>query len=44
METGMQLREEGSKIDNIMDSLMQDPEVRQILLTKLKTMAMAMDR
>jgi hypothetical protein len=39
MRTAMQLHEEESKIDNVMDNLLEDPEVKQLLLSKLKPMA-----
>jgi len=39
MKTAMQLHEEESKIDNVMDDLLQDAEVKQLLLSKLKVMA-----
>ena len=39
MKTAMQLHEEESKIDNVMDNLLEDPEVKELLLSKLKAMA-----
>jgi integrase/recombinase XerD len=39
LKTAMQLHEEESKIDGIMNNLLEDHEVREILLTKLKVMA-----
>jgi hypothetical protein len=39
MKTTMQLHEEESKIDNMMDNLLEDPEVKELLLSKLKAMA-----
>jgi len=39
MKTAMQLHEEESKIDNVMDDLLEDPEVKKLLLSKLKAMA-----
>jgi hypothetical protein len=35
----MLLHEEESKTDNVMDDLLQDPEVKGLLLSKLKAMA-----
>jgi len=35
----MLLHEEESKIDNVMDNLLEDPEVKELLLSKLKAMA-----
>jgi hypothetical protein len=39
MKTAMQLHEEESKIDNVMDNLLEDREVKELLLSKLKAMA-----
>ena len=39
MKTATQLHEEESKIDNVMDNLLEDPEVKGLLLSKLKAMA-----
>lgn len=39
MRTAMQLYEEESKVDNIMDSLLEDPQVKELLLSKLKALA-----
>jgi integrase/ribosomal protein L40E len=39
MRTAMQLHEEESKTDNVMDNLLEDPEVKELLLSKLKAMA-----
>jgi ribosomal protein L40E len=39
MRTAMQLHEEESKIDGVMDNLLEDPEVKELLLSKLKAMA-----
>jgi integrase/ribosomal protein L40E len=39
VKTAMQLHEEESKIDTVMDNLLEDPEVRELLLSKLKAMA-----
>jgi hypothetical protein len=39
MRAAMQLHEEESKIDNVMDNLLEDPDVRHLLLSKLKVMA-----
>jgi integrase/ribosomal protein L40E len=39
MKTAMQLHEEESKTDNVMDNLLEDPEVKELLLSKLKAMA-----
>jgi ribosomal protein L40E len=41
VKTAMQLHEEESKTDNIMDRLVEDPEFKELLRVKLKTMAMA---
>jgi len=38
MKIAMQLHEEESKIDSVMDNLLEDPEVKGLLLTKLKAM------
>jgi predicted amidophosphoribosyltransferase len=38
VKTAMQLHEEESKIDNVMDLLLQDTEVKEVLLSKLKAM------
>jgi integrase/ribosomal protein L40E len=38
MKTAMQLHEEESKTDSVMDNLLEDPEVRQLLLSKLEAM------
>jgi integrase len=38
VRTAMLLHEEESKTDNIMDRLVEDPEFKEVLLTKLKTM------
>jgi ribosomal protein L40E len=38
MRTAMQLHEEESKTDNVMDDLLEDPEVKHLLLSKLKAM------
>jgi hypothetical protein len=35
----MQLHEEESKTDNIMDHLVEGPEFKELLLSKLKAMA-----
>jgi hypothetical protein len=35
----MLLHEEESKSDNVMDSLLEDSEVKNLLLSKLKAMA-----
>jgi hypothetical protein len=35
----MQLHEEESSVDDIMDNLLEDPEVQGLLLSKLKAMA-----
>ena len=40
MKTAMQLHEEESKIDGVMNDLLEDPEVRQFLLSKLKAASM----
>jgi hypothetical protein len=40
VKTAMQLHEEESKTDSVMDSLQGDAEVRALLLSKLKAMAM----
>jgi hypothetical protein len=37
----MQLHEEESKTDNIMDLLVEDPEFKEFLLSKLKGIATA---
>jgi integrase/recombinase XerD len=39
MKTVMQLHEEESKIDSVMDNLLEDPQVKELLLSKLKVMA-----
>jgi integrase/recombinase XerD len=39
VRTAMLLHEEESKTDNIMDSLFEDPEFKEVLLSKLKAMA-----
>ena len=36
----MQLHEEESRIDNVMGNLLEDPEVKELLLGKLKAMTM----
>jgi len=33
------LHEEESKIDSVMDNLLEDPEVKELLLSKLRAMA-----
>jgi len=38
MKTAMQLHEEESKTDSVMDDLLEDPEVKGLLLSKLKAM------
>jgi integrase/recombinase XerD len=40
VRTAMLLREEESKTDNVMNGLLDDPEVKGFLLSKLKAMAM----
>jgi len=44
MKTAMQLHEEESKTDNVMDNLLEDPEVKELLLSKLKSMTTAVVR
>jgi len=39
MRTAMQLHEEESKTHSVMDDLLEDPEVKEVLLSKLKAMA-----
>jgi hypothetical protein len=39
MRTAIQLHEEESKIDTARDDLLEDPEVKGLLLFKLKAMA-----
>jgi hypothetical protein len=39
MKTAMQLHEEESKTDNIMDRLVDDPEFKELARSKLKVMA-----
>jgi ribosomal protein L40E len=41
VKTAMQLHEEEMKTDNVMDWLVDDPEFKGLLRSKLKTMAMA---
>ena len=42
VKTAMRLDEEESKTDNIMDRLVDDPEFKELLLSKLKAIATAM--
>jgi len=39
VKTAMRLHEEESKTDNIMDRLVEDPDFKELLLSKLKAMA-----
>ena len=39
VKTAMQLHEEESKTDSIMDRLVDDPEFKELLVSKLKAMA-----
>jgi hypothetical protein len=38
MRTAMLLHEEESKTDSVMDNLLEDPKVRKLLLSKLRSM------
>ncbi|MGA3108383.1 MAG: hypothetical protein ABSD99_02855 [Candidatus Bathyarchaeia archaeon] len=42
VKSAMQLHEEESKTDDVMDWLVDDPEFRQLLRSKLRAMAMTM--
>jgi integrase/ribosomal protein L40E len=39
VKTAMQLHEQESKIDSVMDNLLEDPEVKELLLSKLRAIA-----
>ena len=42
MKTAMEFHEEESKTDKIMDSLLEDPEVKALLLSKLRAISPSM--